>query len=236
MIKDGLPAVELRGYIVASAPAADPRHFLGRQYDAATGTLGGVPCPMSNINETASSQRLATNLSKRELVDFVQQHGTLLGFALDASKLEGVRIELKTTKKAMVMLWGRCRISIVHDAIAGYLYVEYSFKDNVDVRAEARQLESSRPDATYHYDEQRNVVSQTLRSDEYVAFRVQHPGSSVAWGIPLLIGGGVVFAAGGVLDINLSIDGMDNSKEWIPIAMYATSAALGLLGYWIQTR
>jgi hypothetical protein len=232
MVDVGRPPITVQGYTLAAAPASDAHQFLGRRYQAPAGDLGDRPCGDPAVEEARSSQRLSAEYSGASLAKVDAALPGVLAGAIDVSRLESVRVELTTTRKASVTVPSGCAAPVVYDALAGSLYVEYRGRDGLDLAASVEPLRARAlsAGAGYQIDERRRVVSVTLASDEFVAFRVHQPDRRRAWGAALIGGGGALLAAGGISDALLARDGEDGAAEWIPVALYTAGAILGISG------
>lgn len=225
------PEISLQGYVLSSAPSADASHFLGRRYDRSSGEMGDKPCPFSPISEAASNQRIAADLSRQDLASLDLGQYKLFTAGVDTRRLEGLRIELRTTKKAVVTL-DRCREPVVFDAVAGNLFVEYHFNEDVALTAGSDVLRAFgvKAGGRYRVDESRKVVSETFQTNEYVAFRVNEPSFKKLWGQALFITAGVLVGGGIIADVILSRDGKDSAAEAAPLVMYIVGAGSAIGG------
>ncbi len=230
-IEVGRPEITFQGYKLAALPSASPNHFLGRRYGS-DGMEGDKPCTIKDFEEAKSSQRLATFVDQKQLLNLDLSQFKVLGAGgqLGAERLEGVRMELTTTKRAAVTVGPGCGEDVIYDVVAGKLFVEYQFSASVDVEAKGKAYGLT-GEGNYQFDENRNIISTTLQSDEYVAFRVYQPKDNRTPGLLYMGGGAAAFIGGAAADFFLANDGEDNVLEWTPVILYLGGLAASLYGY-----
>ncbi|MCB9652730.1 MAG: hypothetical protein H6729_01175 [Deltaproteobacteria bacterium] len=225
------PEISIQDYVLARVPSADPRHFLGRRYDGTDGDMGDRPCTMGDVIEAPSQQHLVATLNQHQLFALkllpYQVLGAGAGISLDA--VEELRLELNTTRRAQSSVGDGCDDEVIFDAVGGSLHVEYRFKRQIDLTAEASKLNMS-AEAGYRIEQDRNIISSTINNTEYVAFRVHHPKDNTFRNLVVTGLGVVLVGVGAITDVIFARDGKDNASEWIPVGLYAAGLGLGTYG------
>ncbi len=226
-LKADRPEIEVQGYVLARAPSADADHFIGRRYEAGRGAAGDRPCTMGDTSEAVSQQRLSATLSRKQLMGLDLGVYELFGAAanLEIGTLDAIRVELTTTRRAQAEVDSKCKEPVIFDAIAGTLYVEYQFRQTVDVGAKVRALGVGEAGVKLKVDEERKLLSTTIGTDEFVAYQVHEPKDDRFKNILLVAAGIAIGVTGFATDIILARDGKDNILEWLPIGMYAAGGA-----------